>query len=294
VLAGFSTPLPAAADTITVTVSPGCGTIAACIGAASPGDTVFIPAGTYTESATLDKAVSLIGAGASSAIWVAAPNDRILTVTSPMTASTVIANLTFRGGNPGSGLAGGAMRLQADAQPALRRLNFASNTAAVGGAISSYAGLNLADSEFTLNTSTVLTGGAIAAAGSVYVTRTNFYTNFAAADGGALYVAFGAVSILGGTYRQNGANGSGGAMMIFGVDGALVEGVTLESIRPKTAVASPATACCACRTPYWPPILQHPVSVADAGAVSARSSRPPNSSATPPLDLRAGSMPNRP
>ena len=103
VLAGFSTPLPAAADTITVTVSPGCGTIAACIGAASPGDTVFIPAGTYTESATLDKAVSLIGAGASSALWVAPPNDRLLTCPLPTAAPTVIAHTTFRGGTPPRG-----------------------------------------------------------------------------------------------------------------------------------------------------------------------------------------------
>ncbi|MBP8241836.1 MAG: hypothetical protein KAX36_05645, partial [Thermoflexales bacterium] len=170
VLAGFGAPRPAAADTITVTVSPGCGTIAACIGTANPGDTIHIPAGAYTESATLDKAVSLIGAGASASVWVAPSNDRILTVTAPMTASTVIANLTFRDANF-LGF-GGAIRLQGGAQPALRRLSFVSNSATGGGAISTYAGLNLADSEFKLNASTTLTGGAIAAAaGSIYITR---------------------------------------------------------------------------------------------------------------------------
>ncbi len=75
----------ASADTITVTVSAGCGSIAACIVTANPGDTISIPAGQYTESVTLDKAVSLIGASPANRIWNAATGDRVLTVTAPMT-----------------------------------------------------------------------------------------------------------------------------------------------------------------------------------------------------------------
>src|SRR5438094_5580499 len=47
------------ANVITVSVS-----IQAAINSASDGDSVFVPAGLYTESLTLDKAVSLLGADA--------------------------------------------------------------------------------------------------------------------------------------------------------------------------------------------------------------------------------------
>ena len=61
---------------------PGCAaTIQLCIDGASPGDTILIGAGDYTESLTLSKAVSLTGALSSTTILHALPNTRALTVT---------------------------------------------------------------------------------------------------------------------------------------------------------------------------------------------------------------------
>ena len=53
---------------LTVGVSPNCATIQSCINTASASDTVFIPNGTYLESLTLNKQVSLAGQSQSGAI----------------------------------------------------------------------------------------------------------------------------------------------------------------------------------------------------------------------------------
>jgi nitrous oxidase accessory protein NosD len=80
---------------------PACGaTIQACIDAAQAGDTIFIPAGDYTESLTLNKAVSLTGQLSGTTFLHALPNTRVLTVTgAAVNSSVVISGLTFTGGN---------------------------------------------------------------------------------------------------------------------------------------------------------------------------------------------------
>src|SRR4051812_2881563 len=45
----------------TFTVGGTCATIQDCIDATNPGDEVHIPAGDYTESLTIDKAISVTG-----------------------------------------------------------------------------------------------------------------------------------------------------------------------------------------------------------------------------------------
>ena len=63
------------------------------------GGTVIIPSGVYTESLTLNKPVSLVGAGTGSTIINAAPNDRVLTVTGrTIPPPTQIVSLTLQGG----------------------------------------------------------------------------------------------------------------------------------------------------------------------------------------------------
>jgi hypothetical protein len=85
---------------------PACGaTIQACIDAAQGGDTIFIPAGDYTESLTLSKAVSLTGELSSTTILHALPNTRVLTVTGAAAdSSTLISGLTFAGGQALGGI----------------------------------------------------------------------------------------------------------------------------------------------------------------------------------------------
>src|SRR5437899_9091185 len=83
------------ANVITVSAS-----IQAAINSASDGDSVFVPAGLYTESLTLDKAVSLLGADANTTNIHALTNQRVLTVTgASITPSTIISGLTFTGGD---------------------------------------------------------------------------------------------------------------------------------------------------------------------------------------------------
>src|SRR2546430_9442868 len=61
---------------------PGCGaTLQTCINSASPGETISIAPGTYNESFTLDKPVSLIGADASTTVFNALASQRVVTVT---------------------------------------------------------------------------------------------------------------------------------------------------------------------------------------------------------------------
>ena len=60
------------------TVGGACGsTIQACINFAANGDTISIPAGTYSESLTLDKAISLTGALSTTTFIHAISNQRV-------------------------------------------------------------------------------------------------------------------------------------------------------------------------------------------------------------------------
>src|SRR5579859_7784841 len=121
---------PAYAATLTF---PGCAsTIQGCIDGASPGDTILISAGAYTESLTLSKAVSLTGALSSTTILHALPNTRVLTVTgAAVDSSVVISGLTFAGGHAvGSNCpagCGGAILITATAQPLLINLTISNS-----------------------------------------------------------------------------------------------------------------------------------------------------------------------
>ncbi len=84
-------------------VNPG-ESIQAAIDAANNGDTIFITAGRYTESLTLSKPVSLIGAGRDTTILHAVEGQRVLTVTgATISNSVVISGLTFTGGDISTG-----------------------------------------------------------------------------------------------------------------------------------------------------------------------------------------------
>src|SRR6185503_1134612 len=109
-------------------------TIQAAIDAAIPGDSVVIPAGHYTESLTLNKAVSLRGALSSTTIIHALAGERVLTVTgAAINNSTVISGLTFRDGNTTDFPGGGAIRVEGFAQPLLQNLIITNNQASTTG-----------------------------------------------------------------------------------------------------------------------------------------------------------------
>jgi predicted outer membrane repeat protein len=121
--------------------------IQACLDAASDGDTVVIPAGTYTESLTLSKAISLTGINSMTTIIHAIAGQRVLTVTgAPISTSIVISGLTLMGGQADTG--GG---LFADRPVTLINMRFISNTASLNGGGLAAGTVVVFDSQFIGN-----------------------------------------------------------------------------------------------------------------------------------------------
>ena len=74
----------------TINVPGDYGTIQAAITAASPGDTINVKAGTYTEQLLIQKSLTLIGAGESTTI-IKVPATRTGTVTEGSTWDYIVA-----------------------------------------------------------------------------------------------------------------------------------------------------------------------------------------------------------
>ena len=244
---------PAAAAPATTRTFPGAApcntTLQACINGSSAGDTINIQPGLYNNtSVTLNKAVSLIGAGASSTILQASPGQRVLNVTAVMNAPTQISDLTIQGGNAGLGTGGGIF-LASGAQPIIQNVIVNGNSGVSGGGIFAsspitltnvsltansatngngggmYAASNVYASNCTIQANTVITngyGGGILAAGNFVGTNVNFIANSVTNgyDGGGLYVS-GSVTLTGGQFTSNRTTkykgyGGGGGLMAFG------------------------------------------------------------------------------
>ena len=206
---------PAYAGTLTF---PGCAaTIQGCINIANPGDTILISAGDYTESLTLNKAVSLTGALSSTTILHALPNTRVLTVTgAAVDSSAVISGLTFTGGLvtgtqtcPDS--CGGAILITGGAQPLLSNLQLSGNTAGFdGGGIYASGAIILTAGRFIGNSA--YGGGGLYTAGAVTVTNSSFVNNRATglvSQGGGL-ATFDTAMLAGTQFVSNTASLGGG------------------------------------------------------------------------------------
>jgi predicted outer membrane repeat protein len=121
--------------------------IQACLDGAHDGDTVVIPAGTYTESLTLSKAITLTGVNSMTTIIHAIEGQRVLTVTgAPISTSIVISGLTLMSGHADTG--GG---LFADQPVTLINMRFISNTALLNGGGLAAGTVVIFDSEFIGN-----------------------------------------------------------------------------------------------------------------------------------------------
>lgn len=230
--------LPAHAAEITVTT-----TIQAAINAASPGDTVIVPAGGYTESLNLSKAVSLTGALSNTTILYAMAGSKVLTITgASIDSSVVISGFTLANGvTPLNGsscpkFCAGAVYLGSNARPTLKNLIFINNASETGGAIYAEAGspLSLSNSEFYSNTADGH-GGAIYANDLVFITGTTFFSNTASkANGGALSSALTA-TISSSAFISNAAAGKGGGAYVLGslyVDGSMIQHNRTVTISP--------------------------------------------------------------
>ena len=171
--------------------------IAAAVGLATDGDTIYICAGAgpYAIESTISLGAELLtlqGAGAGATILDGGGNTQILTSSGAITVS----NLTFHDGQNNSfGGTGGAIYA---ATITVVSSTFTSNYAYAGGAIRATTA-TVTDSTFTSNDAAG--NGAAIYATTVTVISSRFTSN-TANYGGAIY-AFGATTIINSTFTSN-------------------------------------------------------------------------------------------
>ena len=172
--------------------------IQGAITAASNGDTIYICAGTYAISTTLElgaKTITLQGAGAGSTILDGGNTTKILT------GDTVtVSGLTFQ---RGLALLGGA--IVANGNATITDSTFTGNTADPaqgGGAIVAFGSAIITGSTFANNSAGI--GGAFYTNGTATVTASSFTTNIAVVRGGAFYSG-GTATVTDSTFTGNDA-----------------------------------------------------------------------------------------
>lgn len=180
-------------------VASPCRTVQFAVDEAIPGDTVVLSAGTWNESVTLSKAISLTGVSSATAIIQALPGQRVLTVTgAAIDNSVVISGLTFSGGdvsggnvcfNGGTTNCGGGVLLTDQAQPAIQNIIIENNNAYLGGGLyANETGGLVLDHVIIRNNSAILTGGGLNAPNTpITITNSLFQQNTTTDNvGGAL------------------------------------------------------------------------------------------------------------
>lgn len=197
------------------------GSIQACIDAASDGDTIVIPAGTYTESLTLSKPVSLTGVNSTTTIIHAVANQRVITVTgATISNSVVISGLTFTGGSADNG---GGVLINDTAQPLIQNVIITHNIAsAAGGGIYAEQGSPLVvNNAIVISNTAKSDGGGAYISGQATMTNTQFISNSASGKGGGAAVS--TVDINGGRFEGNvsagGYGGGGLSALVFFMTG---------------------------------------------------------------------------
>ena len=182
-----------------------CATIGAAIALAAGGDTVNVGPGTYTDTLTIDRDLTIIGAGG---------GQRVLTVAGGAT-SLVARGVTLRGGQPaGSGGAvenRGHMTL-ADSAVRQSAASAGEDGSASGGGIANFGHLTVEESVVAGNAAFI--GGGIANFGVMTATLSLVESSSAFIGGGI--ANFGTAAISGTTVRSNAAF-IGGGIANFGV-----------------------------------------------------------------------------
>jgi hypothetical protein len=225
--------LPAGTAEATITVAnngdTGTGSLRQAISEAAPGETIVVPADTYTltsDELTIEKSLTISGAGAAGTIIRSGGAFRVLDIAGPGTSVT-ISGVTVRDGhvgNPGGTAEGGGLRNE-QASLTLRNVVVTSNhlevngtsagenggTAIGGGIMSEGGALTLEDSAVSGNSATALGAGSGG--------------NGGVAEGAGLAVFGGTpMTIRNSTFAGNVAEVGGGS---GGGNGGIVEGTGL-------------------------------------------------------------------
>jgi predicted outer membrane repeat protein len=204
------------------TVGGPCGdTIQACIDYAGDGDRVLIPAGTYSESLTLNQAVSLVGDGSATTIIQAPAGQRVLAASgSAIDSTVVISGLTFADGDLSGWICpdncGGGILLMNSAQPLLHSIVVSNGQAYDGGGLYADTGspVTVIDSTFTGNVARGY-GGGLYAEEMVSLAGSRFEGNLADGSGGGLLTES-TLQVTGTTFISNTAGDDGGGACGYG------------------------------------------------------------------------------
>ena len=188
-------------------------TIQAMINAAANGSTINIPAGTYTESLTVNKTLTLTGLSSDTTVIRAVAGQRVITVTSGNNLR--LENLTVTGGQTAD--VGGGVNLK-NGSLTLVNCHIISNSAAYGGGVFQEGAAGRVDaigSWIELNTSSNH-GGGLYVRGSAAFTNTQVLSNTANSHGGGVHIDSGSAMVSGGVWRANRAGNNGGAINLNG------------------------------------------------------------------------------
>jgi predicted outer membrane repeat protein len=209
---------PASAATLSVCSTCTYKTIASAVTAAAAGDTISVGAGTWAESVTVSKSVTITGAGSSTVI-TGSGASQVVAVAVGVTAS--FQDLAIA---PSSG--GRCMSVNSSAKVTWTRVDCsgATPTSSSGGGITaSSATLTLTDSTFDANASAgccYYGGHVYVSGGSLTVTGSTF-TNGTSGRGAALGIVNGAnVTISDSTFSGNTSDQEGGAIYLKGGSGS--------------------------------------------------------------------------
>ncbi len=196
---------PAALSAATIPVTT---TIQAAIDAASDGDTVSISAGSYDESLTINKSITLTGVSSATTIIHAVAGQRVITVTDCLVR---FENLQVTGGQSDGG--GGIWASNSDVR--MFSCWIVDNAAGYGGGVfqGGTGSVELTDSRVEANDS-VNHGGGIYANGNLALTRTVVISNTAGGHGGGAMSAAGNASIYDSTFERNVAGIDGGGLNV--------------------------------------------------------------------------------
>ncbi len=197
-------------------------TIQACINGSNPGDVIQVAAGTFTESFTLNKAVSLAGAGADLTTLHAEPNHRVFSVTYTATLPITISALTIAGGHLTeitsvvylSEISGAGVYLDSAGSAAtFDHVVWRDNAAGgYGGGLAAYSPAVILNNQF-VNNSASYEGGGLAAQDPVTVLNSSFISNTALFGGGA--DAFASITLADSLFLSNTADRGGGGLHAF-------------------------------------------------------------------------------
>jgi predicted outer membrane repeat protein len=180
------------------------------------GGTINVSPGTYTESLTVNKTLTLTGVSSSTTIIQAVTGQRVITVTAGHDLR--LENLAVTGGQSGGG--GGGIYLQnGNGSLTLVNCRIANNSATYGGGVFQEGASGRVDvigSRIELNTSTNH-GGGLYVNGSAAFTNTLVLSNTASFHGGGVHVQTGRVDVSDGVFSNNRAQGgNGGAINLNG------------------------------------------------------------------------------